>query len=113
MSKRLVLPTAVLVALIVPLGRPVSLASEPAPRAGHRFATLIVVNGTACPVLIYADGRFIARCEPLTRQKIYSRAFGEVQLVGRSRCDTWGPNRVTLQPGRTIVWRLRPLPPLR
>ncbi|MFQ5430208.1 MAG: hypothetical protein ACE5E1_07855 [Phycisphaerae bacterium] len=76
------------------------------PGAQPRSALLIIENHTSCPVYLYVNGRFVARCEPCLKLKVYTTVYGDVSLVGRSLCDTWGPQNVRLAPGRTTTWRL-------
>jgi hypothetical protein len=69
-------------------------------------ASIIVMNNTLDPICVYLDGRFIGECRPFVRQTIRTRVFGKVRLLGRLRCDTWGPDEFTLAPGRSTTWRL-------
>jgi len=71
-----------------------------------RDASIAVVNNTLEPICVYMDGRFVGECRPFLRQTIRCRVFGKVKLLGRMRCDTWGPDVLTLTPGKKATWRL-------
>lgn len=105
MVKGSILHSAGLLVLLATCGAWVSRSTE-CVSSSARKARLIVENETECPVSIFINDRFIVHCEPFTKQTIRSGISGKVTLIGRSRCDTWGPKIVRLIPGRTVTWRL-------
>jgi len=76
------------------------------PSVGNASALIVVANRTIEPICVYVNGRFVCVCPPFGKQKIRSHVLGKVQMFGRMRCDTWGPETFTLAPGKTMTWRL-------
>jgi hypothetical protein len=62
---------------------------------------LILEDRTDSPIYVYLDDVFVARCDNLQKQKVLLDRCGEVTIMGRFRCDTWGPRVIKLQPGKT------------
>ncbi len=69
-------------------------------------AELVVANYTNSPISVYVDGEFVSQTSPFLKQTIQTTRKGKVRLVGRCLCDSWGPDTVTLSPGKQIVWKL-------
>ncbi|MBX3396351.1 MAG: hypothetical protein KF841_13390 [Phycisphaerae bacterium] len=69
-------------------------------------STLSIINETNCPVHIYLDDDFVGTCESFGTLKIRVHRVGEVVLLARSLCDTWGPVVRTLNPDQAAVWRI-------
>lgn len=106
MTKRTVVRGVVSIVLVVSCVAASDRNRERGSPRGVRNASIVVVNNTLDPICVYMDGRFIGECRPFVRQTIRSRVFGKVKLLGRLRCDTWGPDELTLAPGKSATWRL-------
>lgn len=66
-------------------------------------STLVIENLTDCSIDVYIDGKFVGTSNPCLRATVRAGRHGEVVLVGRYRCDTWGPKTLNLQAGRTTT----------
>lgn len=63
-----------------------------------------LMNKTDRPIYVYLNGRFITRCEANRTQTVDCTIEGDVTGVGRFRCDTWGPEKLSLHAGETTRW---------
>lgn len=70
-------------------------------------ASLVLANRTDRPIYVYLDGRFVTRCEAMSEQVVRSFRLGNITALGRFRCDTWGPEMLTLTPDAPSRWILR------
>lgn len=91
--------SAVTVTRIGRIDGTVACSAAPLPRS-----VLSLRNHTDSPIYAYIDGRFAGRCEPFFVHTFETVSAGEVQLLGRFRCDRWGPQRLRLSPGRITSW---------
>lgn len=89
-----------LVALVLSSGAAARPSVDPA------CASLHLVNRTDRPIYVYLDGRFITCCESGTQAVVACARQGDFIGVGRFRCETWGPRRLTLRAGRMTEWIL-------
>jgi len=76
------------------------------PQRPARTARLVIENTTVCDVAIYVDGSFAGVCPALMTLPLQTRMTGTIRLMGRSRCDVWGPYTLTLAAGKTVRWRI-------
>ena len=81
-------------------GREAAKACPPKARA---MATMAFTNHTSSPILVYVDGEYVGRCEAMGGCKAEVDADGEVVVVGRCICDTWGAYRLTVARGSTAT----------
>ena len=56
------------------------------------------------PVYAYLDGKFVGCCEPFFKWTIRNTGSGDLQLLGRFRCDTWGPVSIHLEAGESATY---------
>ncbi len=69
-------------------------------------SVLTLQNHTDSPVYAYLDGKFVGCCEPFLKCTIRNTGSGDLQLVGRFRCDTWGPVSIHLEAGQSATYTL-------
>lgn len=65
---------------------------------------LTLRNHTDCPIYAYLDGKFAGRCEPFLKATIRKVGSGDLELIGRFRCDTWGPVKVHVKKGENATY---------
>jgi len=58
------------------------------------------VNQTDTPILVYLDGAYQGWCAPAGKLSVGGSAAGERIVLGRFRCDHWGPAKIRLERGR-------------
>jgi len=68
---------------------------------GERPAQSFVqfTNRTDCPIHVYLEGRYLGCCESYGSLRAEEERSGDLILVGRFRCDTWGPMTMRVRPG--------------
>ena len=80
---------------------PVLMGGATEREVADQRATITFRNHTSCPVFVYINGQFVERCEPCLILTLKSPLVGEVEVVGRFRCETYGPQKLTLEKGKT------------
>jgi len=73
--------------------------------ADRATADLYLANETTSVIGVYIDGKLAGFCEPMMTLHVRSARLGRVRLVGRCRCDQWGPDDIMLRPERPAKWR--------
>jgi hypothetical protein len=58
------------------------------------------VNQTDSPILVYLDGAYQGWCAPAGKLSVGGSTAGERIVLGRFRCDRWGPAKIRLERGR-------------
>ncbi|RIK63304.1 MAG: hypothetical protein DCC65_16060 [Planctomycetota bacterium] len=76
------------------------------PSVDVQCASLRLENRTDRPIYVYLDGRFITCCESGMQAVVECARQGDFIGVGRFRCETWGPRRLTLKAGVMTEWIL-------
>lgn len=72
-----------------------------------RGPAIKLLNKTDRPIYVYLNGKFITRCDARRSQTVDCTIEGDVTGVGRFRCDTWGPEKLSLRAGETTRWEFR------
>lgn len=72
------------------------------PEAPARGAVVQFANQTDCPIHVYLEGRYLGCCEAFGVLRADEERTGDLILVGRFRCDRWGPTVLRIRPGGMI-----------
>jgi len=69
------------------------------PPGAARTACVILDNQTGDEILVYVDGVFAGRAHPRQSDRTCVPANRQVDILGRSACDAWGPFTIRVDAG--------------